>query len=197
MKTSHCAMATGSPYFVLSGASGRGLIVAKYDGRQGKVMNESTRDPVCGMQVSRDSFAMEHLDIHYAFCSQQCQDRFKANPHLYIGVPGEKAPKQKGVEIIKRRSFRLEQALTDAEASILEEALGAMMGIKHMAVAGDTVAITYDLLQTTAEQIEARIGQVGMRLGTGWAERLQRGFVHNFEEIEVRSLEVHSRHWHG
>lgn len=160
-------------------------------------MNDSTSDPVCGMQVSRDSFAMEHLGIHYAFCSQQCQDRFKANPHLYVGVPGEKAPRQKGMEIIKRRRFRLEQPLTDAEAATLVEALGVMMGIKHIAVAGDAVAITYDLLQATAEQIETRIGQVGMRLGAGWAERLQRGFVHNFEEFEVGNLEVHSRHWHA
>lgn len=156
-------------------------------------MNESTRDRVCGMQVSRDSFAMEHLGIHYAFCSQQCQDRFKANPHLYIGLPGEKAPKQKGMEIIKRRSFHLEQSLTDAEASILVEELGDMMGVKHIEVVADTIAITYDLLQATAEQIETRIGQVGMHLGTGWMERLQRGFVHNFEEIELGNLEVRPR----
>lgn len=153
-------------------------------------MSDSTKDPVCGMQVSRDSFAMEYLGMQYAFCSQQCQDRFKANPHLYIGVPGEKAPKQKGMEVIKRRHFRLEQALTDAEAVILAEELGAMMGIRHIEISGDTVDITYDLLLVTAEQIETRIGQTGMHLGTGLGERLQRGFVHNSEEIEVDSLEV-------
>lgn len=159
-------------------------------------MNDSTKDPVCGMQVSRDSFAMEHLDMHYAFCSQQCQDRFKANPHLYIGVPGEQAPKQEGMVVIKRRHFRLEQALPDTEAAILMEELGAMMGIKYIVVAGDTIDITYDLLQVTAEQIETRIGQAGIHLGTGWGERLQRGFVHNFEEIEVDSLEVRPRPMH-
>jgi len=80
-------------------------------------MNDSTRDSVFGMQVSRDSFAMEHLGIHCASRSQPCQDRFKVNPHMHVGVPGEKAPNQKGMEIIKRRCFRLEQALTDAEAT--------------------------------------------------------------------------------
>lgn len=153
-------------------------------------MDETITDPVCGMQVSRDSFALEHLGIRYAFCSQQCQDRFRSNPHLYIGVPGKKAAKQKGVKILKRRRFSLEQALTEAEASILEEALGAMMGIKGIEVAGDTIAITYDLLEATAEQIEIRIGQVGVGLGSGWAERLQRGFVHYLEECEVGNLEV-------
>lgn len=153
-------------------------------------MDDTIEDPVCGMQVSRDSFAIEHQGIHYAFCSQQCQDRFKANPHLYIGVPGRQAPKQKGLQVIKQRCFRMEQPLTDEEAAILVKELGAMMGIKSMEVTGDTISITYDLLQATAEQIEARIGEVGGLLGTGWAERLQRGFVHYTEECEVGNLEV-------
>ncbi|MGE5319453.1 MAG: YHS domain-containing protein [Hyphomicrobiaceae bacterium] len=153
-------------------------------------MDYLLKDPVCGMSVSRDSFAMEHLGIHYAFCSQQCQDRFKANPHLYIGVPGEKAPRQKGEEIVKRRRFLLEQPLTEAEAAILVEELGGLMGIKNVELSADSVAITYDLLQATAAQIEARIGQAGVRLGSGWAERLQRGFVHYVEECEINNLEV-------
>ena len=159
-------------------------------------MDDTIEDPVCGMQVSRDSFAMEHLGIHYAFCSQQCQDRFEANPHLYIGVPAEQAPKQKGLEIVKQRRFRLEQPLTNEEAAILVKELGAMMGIRSMEVTGDTISITYDLLQATAEQIEARIGEVGGLLGTGWAERLQRGFVHYVEECEVGNLEVKPHRGH-
>jgi len=154
------------------------------------VINDSVKDPVCGMQVSSDSFAMTYLGMNFAFCSQQCQDRFKANPHLYIGVPGEEAPKQKGMEVIKRRHFHLDAALTDTEAAILVEALSTLMGINYIDIAGDTIDITYDLLQVTAEQIETRIGQAGMHLGTGMGERLQRGFVHDFEEIEVNSLEV-------
>lgn len=92
-------------------------------------MNDSTTDPVCGMQVSPDSFALEYLEMHYAFCSQQCQDRFKANPHLYVGVPGQMAPRHKGLEILKQRRFRLEQPMSDTDASILVDALGGMMGI--------------------------------------------------------------------
>ncbi|MHB1084867.1 MAG: YHS domain-containing protein [Thiobacillus sp.] len=160
-------------------------------------MNDSAQDPVCGMQVSLDSYAMEHLGMHYAFCSRQCQDRFKANPHLYVGVPGQMAPKHQGMEVVKQRRFRLEQPMPDTDAAILVEALGSMMGIKHIEVAGDIVSITYDLLQATAEQIEACImGQVGLRLGTEWSVWLQRGFVHYLEEVEVGNLEVkpHSGH---
>ena len=153
-------------------------------------MKDSTVDPVCGMQVSPDSFPLEHLGIHYAFCSQQCRERFSSNPHLYIGAPGQQAPVQQGMEILKRRRFRLEHPLTEAEATVLVDELTAMMGIKRVDVSSDTIAIVYDLLQATASQIEARIGQAGMRLGTGWAERLQRGFVHYSEECEVGNLEV-------
>ena len=153
-------------------------------------MDDTLKDPVCGMTVSRDSFALDYLGIHYAFCSRQCQDRFRANPHLYVGVPGEKAPKQQGVEIIKRRRFRLDQFLTDAEAASLVAALGAMMGIRHTEIEGNTVTITYDLLQSTAEQIAARMGEIGLNMGNGWAERLQRGFVHYLEESELDSMEV-------
>jgi YHS domain-containing protein len=159
-------------------------------GKKVEMMNDKAKDPVCGMQVSVDSLAIEYLGMHFAFCSQQCLDRFNANPHLYIGLPGEKAPVQKGEEIIKRRSFRLEQPLTDAEVWILREELGAMMGIKQIEVVADVIAITYDLLQATAEQIEARIGEVGVRLGAGWQERLQRAFVHYFEDCEVANLEI-------
>src|SRR3569832_1883039 len=72
------------------------LPLLEHDDTQEEIMDDTIEDPVCGMQVSRDSFAIEHLGIHYAFCSQQCQDRFEANPHLYIGVPGEQAPKREG-----------------------------------------------------------------------------------------------------
>ena len=73
-----------------------------------------------------------------------------------------------------------------------------MMGVKAIESHDDnTVTITYDLLQATADQIEAKMGEVGVGLGEGWAEQLRRSFVHYLEECEVGSLEVHSRHGHG
>src|SRR3989338_1338586 len=64
-------------------------------------MTELVRDPVCHMQVPAASFATEYLGINYDFCSEQCRDRFHANPHLYMGFPGRKAPAQEGVEVGK------------------------------------------------------------------------------------------------
>ncbi len=136
--------------------------------------------------------------IHYAFCSEQCRQRFVANPHLYVGVPGEKAPGQKGAELIKRRRFQLDAPLATQDADIMTAALSAMMGVKAIEIEdGTTVTLTYDLIQATADQLEAKMAEVGAKLGAGWAERLRRGFVHYMEECEVGNLEVHPHHGHG
>lgn len=160
-------------------------------------MSTPVKDPVCGMEVDAHAFDTVYLGINYAFCSRQCQERFVANPHLYVGVPGEKAPKQRDMAVIKQRRFRLDRPLSAAGANLLGEELRSMMGIKAVDLHGDTVSITYDLIQATAEQLEAKMVEVGVKLGEGWAERLRRGFVHYLEECEVGSLEVDPRHRHG
>ncbi|MDP1645382.1 MAG: YHS domain-containing protein [Thiobacillus sp.] len=161
-------------------------------------MSATVKDPVCGMEVAPAQLETIYEGLHYAFCSEQCQQRFVANPHLYIGVPGEKAPKQKGVELFKRRRFQLDTPLAPHDAVILTDELGAMMGVKAIDIQDDnTVTITYDLLQATADQLEAKMVEVGARLGAGWAERLRRSFVHYMEECETGNLEVHPHHGHG
>ncbi len=161
-------------------------------------MSATVKDPVCGMDVPPAQLETIFEGLHYAFCSEQCRQRFAANPHLYIGVPGEKAPKQKGEELLKRRRFQLDIPLAEQGAVILIDELSAMMGVKAVAILGDnTVIITYDLIEATAEQLEAKMVEVGVKLGEGWAERLRRGFVHSLEEFEVGNLEVEPRRWRG
>jgi YHS domain-containing protein len=158
-------------------------------------MSATVKDPVCGMEVAPTQFETIFEGLHYAFCSEQCRQRFAANPHLYIGVPGEKAAGQKGVALIKRRRFQLDTPLAAQDAAILTEALGAMMGVKAIEIEdGNTVTLTYDLIQVTADQLEAKMVEVGAKLGAGWVERLRRGFVHYMEECELGNLEV--RHGH-
>ena len=160
-------------------------------------MNATVKDPVCGMEVAPTQLETIFEGLHYAFCSEQCRQRFVANPHLYIGVPGEKAPRQKGIELFKRRRFQLDTPLAAQDAVTLTKELSAMMGVKAIEIQDDTVTLTYDLILATAEQLEAKMVEVGAKLGAGWAERLRRGFVHYMEECEVGNLEVHSRHWLG
>lgn len=151
---------------------------------------DKVKDPVCGMRVSPEQNAITYQEMPFAFCSEQCRERFLANPHLYIGIVGEQAPKQQGKQVFKRRHLRLEKPLTPATAQRVGEELLAMMGVYSVDVAGDELAITYDLLQVTAEQIEAALQQAGARLGGGMGEKLRRAFIHYREESEVENLEV-------
>lgn len=156
-----------------------------------------TKDVVCGMQVDAGNNQLSYLGVAYSFCSKQCQERFLANPHLYVGIPGQKAPKQEGLSVIKQRRMRLAQPLSTSQAKMLSDALQTMMGIQSVSVEGDCVVIAYDLLQATAEQIEEKLAEIGVQLGEGLAERLRRAFVHYEEECEVGNLEVHeNKHIH-
>jgi len=151
--------------------------------------NQNQRCPVCHMMVNKDSFVLEYLACVYAFCSQQCRDRFEANPHLYIGMPGHPALKQQGQELIKKRTLKLNEPLTLAQSSVIVNDLKNMMGIKDLSIESDCIYITYDLLQATVEQIEVAIERCGKKLGNGLGEKLKRAFIHYLEEAELDNLE--------
>ncbi|MGA7982563.1 MAG: YHS domain-containing protein [Chromatiaceae bacterium] len=155
--------------------------------------------PVCHMPVEPNQLILVYHRMHFAFCSEQCRERFQAAPHLYVGVPGQKAPKQEGQEVLKRRCLRLDVAPTAEQGRLITEALGAMMGVRRIAVEGKAVDITYDLLETTEEQIERTLLETGASLGSGWTERLRRALVHYAEDCEASNMEVTGRppHHHG
>lgn len=147
------------------------------------------KDPVCGMIVGTPAVETVYAGIHYAFCSNQCRERFVANPHLYVGYPGHKSPRQRGVQAVKIRRLRLEHPLSPHEAELLTADLRGMMGIREMHADDRLIEITYDLMEVTAEQIEARLARIGLKLGQEWPERLRLGFIHFIEESEVLGLE--------
>ena len=156
-------------------------------------MNETVKDYVCHMQVPSTSFATEYAGGHYAFCSAQCKERFLANPHLYIGFPGHKAPAQEGKEVIKRRRLLLSAPLDAIQAEQVKRALLEMMGMHEVFIEGDKIEIQYDLIQVTAEQIADKLALIGADLGGGWIDRLKLAFINNLEEIEISSLEVENK----
>lgn len=49
------------------------------------------RDPVCGMRVDewRAVYFTEYMHKSYAFCSQRCEERFKASPEIYLEEHGK------------------------------------------------------------------------------------------------------------
>lgn len=156
------------------------------------------QDPVCDMMVDPDQLPVTYLGIHFAFCSEQCRQRFLSNPNLYVGSVAHKAPKQQGREVLKRRRLKLSEPLSaDIKARLIER-IQSMMGIKRVEVEGETVDITYDLLEATEAQIEEAIAQSGAMLGNGFARRLSRAFVQYLEETEIENLEEKpSSHRHG
>lgn len=146
--------------------------------------------PVCSMEVNTDDISLDYQGTNYAFCSDQCLERFQANPHLYLGYPGSKAPKQEGKEVLKQRTLKLSETMWPELEDRVIKHIQSMMGIKDVTVDGGYVRITYDLLQATEEQIEQEIARSGGVLGQGWAENLRRAFVHYMEETEVLTLEA-------
>ncbi len=66
-------------------------------------MRATVKDPVCGMEVAPAQLETIYEGLHYAFCSEQCRQRFAASSRLYIGVPGKKAPQPSGPTISPRR----------------------------------------------------------------------------------------------
>ena len=149
------------------------------------------QDPVCLMSIDpkRVATTLVHNGKTYYFCSVQCRNRFEASPHLYIGLPGHPAPRQHGHEVIKKRTLKLKQPLTENQLSVIVTSLQNMMGIKNIHVEANSVYITYDLLQVTVEQVEATIKKTGEQLVSGLAEELKRAFIHYLEETELVNLE--------
>jgi len=158
--------------------------------------HELIKDPVCGMMVDPQANAIEYLQMHFAFCSTQCKNRFIENPYLYIGYPGQMAPNQEGMEVVKRRRIPLSHSLSTEGALIVEQELSSMMGIKDVRITEDTIVITYDLLQASLELIETKLAAIGAELGSNWTERLRQAFIHQSEELEIDSLET-KPHGHG
>lgn len=152
-------------------------------------MSIEDKDPVCGMFVGEPAIETTYAGIRYRFCSDQCHERFVANPHLYIGFPGHKSPRQRDMQLMKRRRFRLEHPLSALEIKLLTNELRSMMGIREVHVDGLEIAVIYDLMLATAEQIETHLVGIGLKLGGEWSERLRRGFIHFLEESEVSGTE--------
>ena len=115
--------------------------------------------PVCHMHVQPDLVTLVYQGMHISFCSDQCFERFNTNPHLYVGVPGQHAPKQQGTRIIKHRCFRLESPLPNEQAQVLSDAINAMMGIEKIAIEGRIVRVTYDLLEPQQNRLKKALSR--------------------------------------
>ena len=156
-------------------------------------MNETIEDPVCHMKVPPTSHIAEYAGSHYAFCSAQCRERFLANPRLYVGFPGRKAPAQKGEKVIKRHRLTLTAPLDAMQAERIRQALLEMMGINEVCIEENKIEIEYDLIQVTLEQITDKLTSAGAGLDDGWIERFKSALINNLEEVEISGMEVNNK----
>ena len=157
-------------------------------------------DVVCGMDITTDDITIDYQGIHYVFCSEQCLQRFKSNPHLYIGFPGIEAPKHAGKDAIRSRTLMLSEPISQELADKMVDAVLDMMGVQTIIVQDNRIQVTYDLLQVTEVQIVESIVKVGALLDDGWKESVRRAFIESFEETELAAMEASpksmSRHGH-
>jgi len=152
-------------------------------------LKHKTQCPVCDMVVTENNVTYEYQNINFFFCSEQCQERFITNPHLYIGHSGRAAAKQRGESIIKKRIIKLEQPVPDEIAELITSGLCDMMGIKEVNIDGGNISISYDIIEVTAKQIENKIEGMGKQIKDNWIEHLKLAFVHYIEETEIDNLE--------
>ncbi|HFE36794.1 MAG TPA: YHS domain-containing protein [Gammaproteobacteria bacterium] len=139
--------------------------------------------PVCGMKADPELDSVEYYKIYFHFCSTQCRENFLAHPRLY------QREAQKGrKEIIKQRTMHLAEPIGKAGAELLIPYLMKLMGVKNVIIEGDTVSITYDLLQVTEVQIEKALAEAGAELGGSWLAHFRRGWIHDSEENELDNL---------
>lgn len=168
------------------------------------------KDVVCAMMVDENENPLIHRGVRYAFCSQQCRERFLARPNLYIGARPGSMPGKAAAATIRRRRVLFGTPLTRAQFGELRDGLQAMMGVRDVRIATDAVGgasamaagepradggidvieVTYDLLQVTFDQLARKISERGLGTDAGAAEKLRRDFVRYLEECDLDDLEI-------
>ncbi|MBL4776058.1 MAG: hypothetical protein JKY87_08425 [Mariprofundus sp.] len=141
--------------------------------------------PVCAMDAADSSICSQHIGIVYHFCMPQCRENFLLHPNLYIG---KNSPTQRGRKIIKRRTFTLDQVMSGLQRDGLMMAAHQLMSAHNISIEANTISIDYNLLELNAHQIESALIQAGASMGSGWSERLKRGWIHYSEENELDHL---------
>jgi len=141
------------------------------------IRNENIHNcPVCNMVTDHDCLSSEYRGEKFFFCSEQCLERFTANPGVYIGGRGIPSAKQRGI-------------IND---------LQAMMGVIEVDVNADKINIIYDLIEVTTKQIETVLEKTGNNASKKYGEVLRRAFIHYNEETILDNLEhnadLHSHH---
>ena len=78
------------------------------DKTQHTEQDTTLKDPVCGMKVTNDSKHHVHHDHHdYYFCSQGCEDKFRAQPDQYLSPPQQLKDPVCGMDVSTDSAFHV------------------------------------------------------------------------------------------
>jgi Cu+-exporting ATPase len=60
-------------------------------------MSETVVDPVCGMEIARESAAAtaKHKGRTYYFCAPSCRDEFERSPERFVPDKGKRRPEER------------------------------------------------------------------------------------------------------
>lgn len=133
-------------------------------------------DPVCGMSVDSDDISADYQGTRYAFCSEQCRERFQENPKLYTDAE-DSASEPDQLDIYEYRVLKLADTLPIIIADRLIADVREMMGIQYIEVYDNEIEISFDPKQATESQIEAAIALSGKIMGEEWAAILSHAFT--------------------
>lgn len=151
--------------------------------------NDLSRDPVCGMRVDPKQYPLEYQNMHFAFCSPRCRERFLENPELYIPGRGH-VPASRTIKHLKtRHRFRLTTAPDSRQQADVNRCLRKLMGIAGVRFKGRDVIIDYDLLETDARQVSNVLDHSGVEVAKSLWHRTRYFVINYLERTRLDALE--------
>ena len=147
---------------------------------------QTTRDPVCGMdvEISRSSQWAIYRGTIFHFCSSQCLENFRNAPALYasykqlrLGPGTEPIPKRRSLDIAPGHATAIEPAC---------RRIGEMMGITSVRAESGRLIVEYDLKQVTLSQIETVAIAEGLKFSLG-LHGLRRWLWRSSESNELKN----------
>ncbi len=158
-------------------------------------------DPVCGMQIDRQSAAaVRRYDGHdYYFCSADCEAVFKEKPEQYIALSGptdadNSTVRQDGAQTTGTAEIRIGGLDCATCVQTVERAIRAAPGVAdvHVNLAMSKAHVVFDPNRTSLRDIAETIWSAGYDVGTAemrvQIEGLHCGSCVRFIEAAIREL---------
>jgi len=94
------------------------------------------------------------------------------------------------MESIKKRTIEVDNMVCDCCEQKIKDVISRISGVKQVNAdyKKGEVKVIYDLSQTELKSIENKVREIGYNVKENFITKLERGFIHFFEENEKRNL---------